>query len=1406
VVAIVHVLTILTVHCRTILEAGAIEPIVSLAKSSSGKHRVLAVEALRVLSEDVHNSTRFLLCNRGAASALGLALRDLSSSVPSDRALDRAFMSFGKDPLRLKGLQHAVYALANILDPYQKDEKRFFRRESLNITEEISSDIEQGCIDTARDGGLESILKIATLRLGTGSSVRDGVGSNGNVSGVASLVFEEACRSLSSLAPLLLRKRVAQKQLEIGACEVFEALHGVLCQLYPDCEKGKAAQGSSIIRMDDVKNSVLQGLAALATAGPFKTRIIGHTLKPLLRSVQTSEEGGPSNTVSQAFQQIDLMEDDDALIVAGNEPSFIADWFCLQRLLLVQSMARDEIRRVLEHIWEEKSVQIFESFADDSHLSTTKQDLVEQNYDFFGGKDSVKDDFSHECLLSGQVFPMCSGATETKWILGHRQYMRTALKGAVGGLVSPHVNKLLDSLFPSQLLRDQVLPISACDQTSSFNFRALVMPEKAYMSFARETKLLAKIYEKESSESDSNIHWTVGFRNSSFGGEFAEYFVEFLYLRPNINGLSFFNDGRPEKNKTNTIKEDKSDVSLLAGVAGSSPPWITHITFDGVLKETDLATLVSILENVGTLSSSNGEAQAASDSQGRFSFLAIRRSPFVSSFVWDSFFGLFSNSSSAASVRPLSSLLSLDLSSNALGDELCGKLIRTLYLDGSKCRLEELDLSGNEINNGTHFVRELKRIEKHTIPLHTLNLSSNKLVDAWHAIVTSLQLCAPTMRALDLSNNEIVLNDLPKFDTIVNLTKRNKGLVRLNLGKNFIDPRLFRASELEPCSLSFLDLEGNAPPFTEDQMSPISAFLAANRRSLLSNKTTTPRPPPPPVVEPEEVQQPEIPPKLTTESSSQETGKPPLNEGISVISEDNMLDVTDNSITVLFSAPLVYKGVEGGIRAFAKLNFEKERIMIWDCLRDAGRDIELNFDTATNDRLLAAFAKKSSCLHYSGHGHEEYLPFEDGSGGPKWFPVNEFKQIIERAGGKAPFRFVFVSACHSGLAGRMFADAGVPHVVCCQQDFELKDNAALAFTRQFYYALAVGNTVKESFEQGCRSVRAAPNLPNAEQEMRKFVLLPEDGDHDVPVFRAPAVPEWPRSLSEETRRQRLRRTSQNAVKAFELSLKNLLQEDPAPAPPQFFLGREVEMYKVVSQILGERRVVSVIGESGIGRSSLVAAVCHYINERKTTVITVVEKIYYVRAKEYKNKNRFMALLKSLKKLLVEDNLLSGTDDDDDMIETVCCGLRSKKALVVFDRIELLEDVDELNEFPRLIQELYRSTRYVKILLTNRRPLGIPSLGEYHVKLGPLNLVNTVKLYAFTCHFIVTPSDRRQLQQSLVSDEETGSLLPGPDIPEDIAELFDMLGKGIPSRIENAAFCVHKDTLRRMKDGTWQDID
>ena len=52
-----------------------------------------------------------------------------------------------------------------------------------------------------------------------------------------------------------------------------------------------------------------------------------------------------------------------------------------------------------------------------------------------------------------------------------------------------------------------------------------------------------------------------------------------------------------------------------------------------------------------------------------------------------------------------------------------------------------------------------------------------------------------------------------------------------------------------------------------------------------------------------------------------------------------------------------------------------------------------------------------------------------------------------------------------------------------------------------------------------------------------------------------------------------------------------------PRPPEDFVGREVDMYRTLSQ-LTVRRMVTVIGPAGCGKSALGSALCQYLAARR----------------------------------------------------------------------------------------------------------------------------------------------------------------------------------------------------------------
>ena len=407
------------------------------------------------------------------------------------------------------------------------------------------------------------------------------------------------------------------------------------------------------------------------------------------------------------MQSLDLAEDEVAYQVAGNSASLLADWFCLQRSLLIQAMARREIRNLLWHTWEipfrehsnatgptklirevsdrsrsddDKSTEsyFFDNISSDDIRSTQIESILEQYNDMFGCEqpqgnhrallDEKVATFANTAkgLLHSQMYPLNSTATETDWLLRHCDFVQSPPLQRTG--LSDHVDKLLTVCFPSQLVRDHVLPIKSLHPTASFDFRALMMPQRRYFSFRREGQLLSRICGKD--DDPEHVHWMLGFTNSSFAGEFADSLVQALYLCPMIGSLSFIRNHQwysMKKSQEDNDANPDDGVSQIVTIVGSLPPSIMNLTFDGLLGEKEVRSLVKIFEQRGMNAATQQRQDSldtdasthAGDSHGqeRFWCIAIRNCPHVSMETWGDFFGLFGRPGGGALPRqPLSSL------------------------------------------------------------------------------------------------------------------------------------------------------------------------------------------------------------------------------------------------------------------------------------------------------------------------------------------------------------------------------------------------------------------------------------------------------------------------------------------------------------------------------------------------------------------------------------------------------------------------------------------------------------------------------------------------------------------------------------------------------------------------------
>eukprot|EP00698_Gefionella_okellyi_P001105 TRINITY_DN10996_c0_g1_i2.p1 TRINITY_DN10996_c0_g1~~TRINITY_DN10996_c0_g1_i2.p1 ORF type:complete len:780 (-),score=160.65 TRINITY_DN10996_c0_g1_i2:21-2360(-) len=479
---------------------------------------------------------------------------------------------------------------------------------------------------------------------------------------------------------------------------------------------------------------------------------------------------------------------------------------------------------------------------------------------------------------------------------------------------------------------------------------------------------------------------------------------------------------------------------------------------------------------------------------------------------------------------------------------------------------------------------------------------------------------------------------------------------------------------------------------------------------------------------------------------------------------------TPPSVSVLYSVPLAYPDTFNQLQPMDLLDYANERELLCKSIQESKRGIPLRFAFATTERLRTLVTLGTRALHYSGHGSADYLSFEDGKGGVHLVKTDMLRELFA-AGGTSGVEFVFVSACSSRPAGEAFLTAGVPHVVAVEVNTQLADVAARVFTRDFYLALAVGKTVSESYEIGKNAVRAAP-IASAEVEADKFLLLPEDGDHNVPIFGdVAACNDW-------------------TAPSMEVP-SNL------PAVPEDFLGRNVSMFDVIRTVLS-RRLVSVTGVAGVGKSALVIAVARYLNERGVFRDGIVHaRLHGVKTAA----NLYAAIADSFS---AYQNLFGPSPSNGSSVKLTVAApipavqptlehlvsyMRARHTLLILDHCDsLLEHAS--SELVGLLAELLQAAGSMRVLLTSRTSVAatilqtaesqaestsVPgsadmdddstenmrimrlwsAVGEKVIDLAPLNSVDSARLFARRAPRRLTPEEvgaagPRQLLSALSS--------------------------------------------------------
>jgi WD40 repeat protein len=240
---------------------------------------------------------------------------------------------------------------------------------------------------------------------------------------------------------------------------------------------------------------------------------------------------------------------------------------------------------------------------------------------------------------------------------------------------------------------------------------------------------------------------------------------------------------------------------------------------------------------------------------------------------------------------------------------------------------------------------------------------------------------------------------------------------------------------------------------------------------------------------------------------------------------------------------------------------DREARSIWTELKGCGHrerfQLETRWAAESLDLLRALRELRPAVVHFSGHGGRDGVVFQAADGGAQVVPTEAIAEAFGAAG--ASVKLAVLSACYSDAQ----AEALLAHVDCVVgMSGAIRDDAARSFAIGFYGGLGEHEPVAAAYKQGC----AAMNLEGLREGERPQLRVRAGVDADRLVLAA---------IAPEERLE---------LPCPYPGMRPYTVDDAA-----HFYGRDKEVKELLGRLRAGEREIYVIGPSGSGKSSLVAA-------------------------------------------------------------------------------------------------------------------------------------------------------------------------------------------------------------------------